>query len=106
MNAKQRSENARKAANARRSKGVRPLPKRVRERILREVARMTPEEREQAAAEFMKRFSCGFRAKWGTDSDGKWGGVTTQVGRGFDGKWGTFRSAVVMVPHFVRNGAP
>jgi hypothetical protein len=33
--------------------------------------------------------ACGFRAKWGTDSDGKWGAVTTQVGRGFDGKWGT-----------------
>ena len=30
--------------------------------------------------------ACGFRAKWGTDSDGKWGGVTAQVGRGFDGK--------------------
>jgi hypothetical protein len=49
---------------------------------------------------------CGFRAKWGTDSDGKWGAITTQVGRGFDGKWGTFRPSVVMVPHLFRNGAP
>ncbi|HTD55907.1 MAG TPA: cytochrome P450, partial [Silvibacterium sp.] len=49
---------------------------------------------------------CGFRAKWGTDSDGKWGGITTQMGRGFDGKWGTFRPSVVMVPHLFRNGAP
>jgi len=33
---------------------------------------------------------CGFRAKWGTDSDGKWGGIPIEVGRGSDGKWGTF----------------
>jgi hypothetical protein len=49
---------------------------------------------------------CGFRAKWGTDSDGKWGGISTEVGRGFDGKWGTLGCAVVMVPHFLRNGDP
>ena len=30
---------------------------------------------------------CGFRAKWGTDSDMKWGGNSSEVGRGFDGKW-------------------
>jgi len=34
--------------------------------------------------------TCGFRAKWGTDSDGKWGGIPIEVGRGSDGKWGTF----------------
>jgi hypothetical protein len=50
--------------------------------------------------------ACGFRAKWGTDSDGKWGAVTTQVGRGFDGKWGIFRPPVVRVPHVFRNSAP
>jgi triacylglycerol esterase/lipase EstA (alpha/beta hydrolase family) len=50
--------------------------------------------------------SCGFRAKWGTDSGERWGAITTQVGRGFDGKWGTFRPLVVMVPHVFRNGAP
>ena len=49
---------------------------------------------------------CGFRTKWGTDSDGKWGAVSNEVGRGFDGKWGTFGLAVVTVPHFLRNGAP
>jgi hypothetical protein len=49
---------------------------------------------------------CGFRTKWGTDSDGKWGAVTTQVGQGFDGKWGTFRPSVVTVPHQFRNSAP
>jgi hypothetical protein len=49
---------------------------------------------------------CGFRAKWGTDSDGKWGAITTEVGRGFDGKWGTFGPSVVRVPHLLRNAAP
>src|SRR5215471_1022524 len=42
---------------------------------------------------------CGFRAKWGTDSDGKWGAITTQVGRGFDGEVGHFSARG-------RNGAP
>src|SRR5215469_3236865 len=50
--------------------------------------------------------ACGFRAKWGTDSGGKWGGISTEVGRGFDGKWGTLGCEVVMVPHFLRNDAP
>jgi len=52
MTGKQRSELARRAAQTRWSKKPQPLPK--RERILREIARMTPEEREQSAAEFRK----------------------------------------------------
>jgi hypothetical protein len=57
MTAKQRSELARKAAKARWSKGVRPLPKRVRERIHREIERMTPEEHAREAVEFRKLLS-------------------------------------------------
>jgi len=29
-----------------------------------------------------------FRFKW-ADSNGKWGGIPNEGGRGFDGKWGT-----------------
>lgn len=43
MTAKDRSELARRAAKARWS-GSRPLSKRAREKLLREVERMTPEE--------------------------------------------------------------
>jgi hypothetical protein len=57
MTAKQRSENARKAAKAGWATRRGALPKRVRERILREVARMTPEEREQSAAEVRELLS-------------------------------------------------
>lgn len=56
MTAKERSELARGAAKARWS-GSRPLSKKAREKLLREVERMTPEENERQTAEFMKRFS-------------------------------------------------
>jgi hypothetical protein len=52
----QRSEKARKAAKARWSK-ARPLSKRKRERLLREVAKMTPEDRKREAKEFAKELS-------------------------------------------------
>lgn len=47
MTPEQRSQNARNAANARWSKGVRPLPKRTLERMMRRIEKMTPEEEEQ-----------------------------------------------------------
>jgi hypothetical protein len=55
-------------------------------------------------------FECGFRAKWGTDSDGKWGGISTEVGhfrvRGRNGaalasKWCPINFG--RLPHFDRN---
>lgn len=57
MTPEQRSENARKAANARWSKGVRPLPKRTLERMYRELAKETPEEKKRLNEEFAQRFS-------------------------------------------------
>ena len=54
MTKAERSERARKAARVRWSR-PRPYPKRVRERILREAARETPEETKKAVDAFMER---------------------------------------------------
>jgi len=57
MTGKERSELARKAAKARWSKGVRPLPKKVLDRIYRRIEQMTPEEDAREEEKFRELLS-------------------------------------------------